>query len=159
MEKMLLTRAGYEKIMRELEFLSRVERPLVVREILETAQESGIEKNPDFQSALARRHQVERRIKQLQEILANVEVLVGSNLSPTKVRFNARVKIVNLTTGQEREFRIVGPLEADATQGCLSLVSPLGRALMGRETGERVQVQTPRGLRSYQILDIAMEKI
>ena len=118
---MLLTRAGYEKIMRELEFLSRVERPLVVREILETAQEAGIEKNPDFQSALARRHQVERRIKQLQQILANVEVLVGSNLSPTKVRFNARVKIVNLTTGQEREFRIVGPLEADATAGCLSL--------------------------------------
>jgi transcription elongation factor GreA len=159
MEKMLLTRAGYEKIMRELEFLSRVERPLVVREILETAQEAGIEQNPDFQSALARRHQVERRIKQLQEILANVEVLVGSNLSPTKVRFNARVKIVNLTTGQEREFKIVGPLEADATQGCLSLASPLGRALMGRGAGERVQVQTPRGMRSYQILGIAMEKI
>ena len=159
MEKMLLTRAGYEKIMRELEFLSRVERPLVVREILETAQEAGIEKNPDFQSALARRHQVERRIKQLQQILANVEVLVGSNLSPTKVRFNARVKIVNLTTGQEREFRIVGPLEADATAGCLSLASPLGRALMGRVAGERVQVQTPRGVRSYQILGIAMEKI
>lgn len=156
---MLLTRAGYEKIMRELEFLSRVECPLVVREILETAQEAGIEKNPDFQSALARRHQVERRIKQLQEILANVEVLVGSNLSPTKVRFNARVKIVNLTTGQEREFRIVGPLEADATAGCLSLASPLGRALMGRVEGERVQVQTPRGVRSYQILEIAMEKI
>ncbi len=156
---MLLTRAGYEKIMRELEFLSRVERPLVVREILETAQEAGIEQNPDFQSALARRHQVERRIKQLQEILANVEVLVGSNLSPTKVRFNARVKIVNLTTGQEREFRIVGPLEADATAGCLSLASPLGRALMGRVAGERVQVQTPRGMRSYQILGIAMEKI
>ena len=156
---MLLTRAGYEKIMRELEFLSRVERPLVVREILETAQEAGIEKNPDFQSALARRHQVERRIKQLQQILANVEVLVGSNLSPTKVRFNARVKIVNLTTGQEREFRIVGPLEADATAGCLSLASPLGRALMGRVAGERVQVQTPRGMRSYQILGIAMEKI
>jgi transcription elongation factor GreA len=159
MEKMLLTRTGYEKIMRELEFLSRVERPLVVREILETAQEAGIEKNPDFQSALARRHQVERRIKQLQQILANVEVLVGSNLSPTKVRFNARVKIVNLTTGQEREFRIVGPLEADATAGCLSLASPLGRALMGRVSGERVQVQTPRGVRSYQILGIAMEQI
>jgi transcription elongation factor GreA len=159
MEKMLLTRAGYEKIMRELEFLSRVERPLVVREILETAQEAGIEQNPDFQSALARRHQVERRIKQLQQILANVEVLVGSNLSPTKVRFNARVKIVNLNTGQEREFKIVGPLEADATAGCLSLASPLGRALMGRGAGERVQVQTPRGLRSYQILEIAMEKI
>jgi transcription elongation factor GreA len=159
MEKMLLTRAGYEKIRRELEFLSRVERPQVVQEILETAQEGGIEKNPDFQSALARRRQVEHRIKQLQHTLAHAEVLVGSNLSPHQVRFNARVKIVNLTTGQEREFRIVGPLEADATVGCLSLVSPLGKALMGRAVGDRIQVQTPRGLRFYQILKITMEKI
>jgi transcription elongation factor GreA len=159
MEKMLLTRAGYEKIMRELEFLSRVERPQVVQEILETAEEGGIEKNPDFQSALARRRQVEYRIKELQHTLAHAEVLVGSNLSPHKVRFNSRVKIVNLTTGQEREFRIVGPLEADAAAGCLSLVSPLGKALMGRAAGDRVQVQTPRGLRAYQVLEITMEKI
>jgi transcription elongation factor GreA len=159
MEKMLLTRAGYEKIMRELEFLSRVERPQVVQEILETAQEGGIEKNPDFQSALARRRQVEHRIKQLQQTLAHAEVLVGSNLSPHKVRFNARVKIINLTTGQEREFKIVGPLEADATAGCLSLASPLGKALMGRAVGDRFQVQTPRGLRSYQVLGITMEQI
>jgi transcription elongation factor GreA len=159
MEKMLLTRAGYEKILRELEFLSRVERPQLVQEILESAQEGGMENNPDFQSALARRHQVERRIKQLQQTLANAEVLVGSNLSPRKVRFNARVKIVNLNTGQEREFKIVGPLEADAAAGCLSLASPLGQALMGRAVGDRLQVQTPRGLRSYQILEIHMEQI
>jgi transcription elongation factor GreA len=159
MEKMLLTRAGYEKIMRELEFLSRVERPQVVQEILEAAQEGGVEKNPDFQSALARRHQVERRIKQLQQTLAHAEVLVGSNLSPRKVRFNARVRVVNLTTGQEREFKIVGPLEADAAAGYLSLASPLGKALMGRAVGDRLQVQTPRGVRSYKILEINMEQI
>jgi transcription elongation factor GreA len=158
MEKMLLTRAGYEKIVRELEFLSRVERPQVVQEILEAAQD-GIEKNPDFQSALAHRHNVERRIKQLQQTLANAEVLVGSNLSSHKVRFNARVKVVNLTTGQEREFKIVGPLEADAAAGCLSLASPLGKALMGRAVGDRLQVQTPRGVRSYKILEIQMEKV
>jgi transcription elongation factor GreA len=159
MEKMLLTRAGYEKIMRELEFLSRVERPQAVQEILEAAQEGGLEKNPDFQAALARRHQVERRIKQLQQTLAHAEVLVGSNLSPRKVRFNARVKILNLSTGQEREFKIVGPLEADAAAGYLSLASPLGKALLGRAVGDRVQVQTPRGVRSYQILEIIMEKV
>jgi transcription elongation factor GreA len=159
MEKMLLTRAGYEKLMRELEFLSRVERPQAVQEILETAQEGGIEKNPDFQSALAHRQQVDRRIKQLQHTLAHAEVLVGSNVSPRKVRFNARVKVVNLTTGQEREFKIVGPLEADAAAGCLSLASPLGKALMGRALGDRLQVQTPRGLRSYKVLEITMEEV
>ncbi len=159
MEKILLTRAGYEKLMRELEFLSRVERPQVVQEILEAAQEGRVEKNPDFQSALAHRRQLERRIKQLQHTLANAEVLVGSNLSPDKVRFNARIRIVNLNTGQEREFKMVGPLEADATTGYLSLYSPLGKALMGRAVGDRVQVQTPRGARAYQVLEIHMEPV
>jgi len=159
MEKIPLTRAGYEKLVRELEFLSRVERPQVVQQILEAAQEGGVEKNPDFQSALAHRHRLERRIKQLQQILANAEVLVGSNLSPRKVRFNSRVKILNLATGQELEFKLVGPLEADANAGHLSIASPLGKALMGRAGGDRVQVMTPRGARSYQILEIHMDKV
>jgi transcription elongation factor GreA len=159
MEKILLTRAGYEKLIRELEFLSRVERPQVVQEILEAAQEGRVERNPDFQSALTHRRQLERRIKQLQQTLANAEVLVGSNLSPRKVRFNARVKVLNLNTGQEREFKMVGPLEADATSGQLSLASPLGKALLGRAVGDRFQVQTPRGVRSYQVLEIHMEQV
>jgi transcription elongation factor GreA len=159
MEKILLTRAGYEKLIRELEFLSRVERPQVVQELMETAQEGRVETNPDFQCALAQRRRLERRIRQLQQTLANAEVLVGSNLSPDKVRFNARVTIVNLHTGQEREFKMVGPLEADAAAGHLSLASPLGKALLGRAVGDRVKVQTPRGLRAYKILEIHMEKI
>ena len=159
MEKILLTQAGYEKMLRELDLLSRVERPQIVQELVEAAQEGGLENNPDFLAALAQRQRLDRRIKQLQQTLANAEVLVGSNLSPNKVRFNARVRIINLATGQEREFKIVGPLEADAAAGCLSLVSPLGKALMGRAVGDRLQVQTPRGVRTYQILEISMEKV
>ena len=159
MEKILLTRAGYEKLIRELELLSQVERPQVVQEILEAAQEGRVEKNPDFQSALAQRRQLERRIRQLQQTLANAEVLVGSNLPPDKVRFNSRVKVVNLNTGQEREYKMVGPLESDAAAGRISLASPLGRALLGRAVGDRVQVQTPRGIRAYQILEIRMEQV
>jgi len=159
MEKILLTRAGYEKLIRELEFLSQVERPQVVREILEAAQEGRVEKNPDFQSALVQRRQLERRIRQLQQTLANAEVLVGSNLSPDRVRFNARVKVVNLNTGQECEYKMVGPLEADAGSGHLSMASPLGKALLGRAVGDRLQIQTPRGLRLYQVLEIHREPV
>jgi len=159
MEKIPLTRAGYEKLLRELEFLSRVERPQVVQEILEAAQEGRLEKNPDFQSALAQRRQLERRIKQLQYTLANAEVLVGSNLSPDKVRFNTRVRVINLNTGQQREFKMVGPLESDATAGHLSLTSPLGKALQGRAVGDRIQVHTPRGVRSYQVVAIHLEQV
>jgi transcription elongation factor GreA len=159
MEKILLTRAGYEKLIRELEFLSRVERPQLIQEILEAAQDGGLEKNPDFQSALAQRRKLDRRIKQLQQTLANAEVLVGNNLSPDKVRFNARVRVINLNTGQEREFKMVGPLEADAASGHLSLASPLGKALLGRAVGDRIQVMTPRGVRSYQVVAIHMERV
>jgi transcription elongation factor GreA len=95
----------------------------------------------------------------LQQTLANAEVLVGSNLSPEKIRFNARVRVVNLNTGQEREYKMVGPLEADAATGRLSLASPLGKALLGRAVGDRLQVQTPRGLRLYQVLEIHREKV
>ena len=158
MEKILLTRAGYEKIIRELEILSQVERPLVVRELLEAAHEGRLEKNQDFQSALAQRQRLEKRIRQLQQILANAQVLVGSNLPPNRVRFNSRVRLINLHQGQEQEFILVSAVEADAGQGQLSVNSPLGRALLGRSPGECIQVQTPGGLRSYRILDIQMEE-
>lgn len=158
MERIPLTRSGYEKLVKELELLSRVERPQVVQELLEAAQEGGVE-NPDFKSALAQRQRLDRRIKQLQQTLANAEVLVGSNLPPNKVRFNSRVKILNLTTGQEQEFKLVGTPEADAGSGRLSITSPLGKALLGRVPGDRVQVQAPGGVRSYQVLEIRMAAI
>ena len=159
LERILLTRAGYEKLVQELEVLSRVERPQAVRELLEAAREGGVEKNPDFKSALAQRQQLDRRIKQLQQTLANAEVLVGSNLPPKRVRFNSQVRVRSLDTGREHEFKLVGSLEADAANGSLSMSSPLGRALMGRASGEKVQIHTPRGLRSYQILEIRVEEI
>ncbi len=159
MGKIPLTRTGYEKLLRELEFLSKVERPQVVRELLEAAREGRVEENPDFKSALAERQKLDRRIKQLQEILANAEVLVGSNLPPDKVRFNSRVRLVNLDTGQEQQFTLVGSLEADAGQGKLSMSSPLGRALLGRAAGDPIRLKTPAGPRLYQILEIHMEEV
>ena len=159
MEKIQLTRAGYEKLLRELETLSRVERPRVVQEIIEDTPDWGFEAGPDFQRILDRRRWVDRRIKQLQDILANAEVLVGSNLPPDRVRFNARVRILNLHNGKEQQFKIVGPFEADACNGRLSTASPLGRALMGHALGDRVEVETPAGKRSYQILEIEMDAV
>lgn len=159
MDKILLTRAGYEKLLKELELLSQVERPQIVRELMEVAQEERVEHNPDFQSALAQRHRLERRIKQLQQILAHAEVLVGSNLPPNRVRFNSRVRVRNLATGREQQFKMVGAVEADASKGYLSISSPLGRALLGQSLKARVQIQTPGGIRTYEILEIQMDEV
>jgi transcription elongation factor GreA len=159
MEMILLTRSGYEQLVRELDLLSRVERPQVVRELLEAAQDGAVEKNPDFLSVLAQRQRLDRRIKQLQQTLANAEVLVGSNLPPNQVRFNSLVKVLNLHTGREKEFKLVSTLEANAGLGHLSTASPLGRALLGRKVGERIKVHTPSGLKAYKILEIRMDKV
>jgi transcription elongation factor GreA len=126
---------------------------------LEAAQEGRVEKNPDFQSVLKQRQRLDKRIQQLQQILANAEVLVGSNLPPNKVRFNSRVRVANLSTGREQEFKLVAAVEADAGRGKLSMSSPLGRALLGRTVGDRIQIQTPAGSRLYQVLKIQMEEI
>ncbi|HEY9073113.1 MAG TPA: transcription elongation factor GreA, partial [Desulfobaccales bacterium] len=152
-------RSGYEKLVQELDLLSRVERPQVLQELLEAAQEGGVENNPDFLSALAQRQRLDRRIKQLQQTLANSEVLVGSNLPPDKVRFNSVVKVLNLSSRREQEFKLVSSLESNATLGQLSTSSPLGRALLGRKVGDRVEVHTPSGTKFYQILAIRMDKV
>lgn len=158
MAKILLTRDGYEKILRELRILCGEERSSLVHEILESTPEWGGSDDPDFLSILSRRQRLERRIQYLQQVLANAEVLVGSNLPPDRVRFNSRVTVSHLASGKVQQFRLVGPVEADAQNGRLSTASPLGRALMGRAPGERVDLETPAGRRSYQILDISMDE-
>ena len=158
MEKILLTRDGYEKILRELKVLCGEERSSLVQEILESTPEWGAIDDPDFRRILIRRQRLERRVQYLQHILANAEVLVGSNLPPDRVRFNCRVTISHLANGKVQQFRLVGPVEADAQNGRLTTASPLGRALMGRGPGERVDLESPAGRRSYQILDISMDE-
>ena len=158
MAKILLTRDGYEKILRELRILCGEERSRLVHEILESTPEWGVSDDPDFLSILSRRQRLERRIQYLQQVLANAEVLVGSNLPPDRVRFNSRVTVSHLASGKVQQFRLVGPVEADAQNGRLSTASPLGRALMGRAPGERVDLETPAGRRSDQILDISMDE-
>lgn len=156
-EKILLTRAGYEKLVKELDRLCRVERPRLLQEIIEDASDWVFDQSPDFKRTLARRQWVDGRIMELQQILASAEVLVGSNLPPDRVRFNARVSLRNLDTGEEVRYRLVGPLEADPVNGRLSVGSPLGQALLGRAPGEQVELDTPAGRRAYQILGIEMD--
>lgn len=156
MKKFLLTRTGYEEMLRELTVLVRKERARVLKELWQATREWGAD-DPDLKALLARRQWLENRIRYLQKVLANAEVLVGSNHPPDRVRFNCRVTICHLGNGKIQQFRLVGPLEADAQNGRLSTASPLGRALLGRAAGERVDLETPAGLRSYQILDISVD--
>ena len=106
-------------------FLSQVERPQIIQELLEAAQEGVTEKNTDFFARPGPTATLDRRIRQLQQTLANAEVLVGSNLPPNQVRFNSRVRVLNLSTGREKEFKLVchpgGRRRSGAPLHCLAL--------------------------------------
>jgi transcription elongation factor GreA len=156
MPKSLLTQQGYWKLLQELHRLRRFVRPLIVAEVMEAAAEGRLDRNESYWEARHRQAQVERQIHRLQEIISQSEVLVGHNLEPSQVRFNSRVKVCNLATGEIQEFHLVSSVEADVRQGYLSIDSPMGRALLGKKVGERVGFNPPGGQRSYQVLEIHM---
>ncbi len=156
MTKSLLTKEGYMKLLQELRRLRRLVRPLILEEVSEAAAEGRLEDNESYWEARRRQAQVDLRIHKLQEIISQSEVLVGNNLTPSQVRFNSRVKVCNLATGEILEFHLVSSVEADVAQGYLSVDSPMGRALLGRKVGERIGFHPPGGQRSYQILEIHM---
>ncbi len=156
MRKSLLTQEGYWKLLQELRQLRRFVRPLILAEVMEAAADGRLEKNESYWEARSRQAQVDRRIHKLQEIISQSEVLVGNNLKPSQVRFNSRVKVCNLATGEILEFHLVSSVEADVRQGYLSIDSPMGRALLGRKVGERIGFHPPGGHRSYQVLEIHM---
>jgi transcription elongation factor GreA len=157
MNKALLTQKGYWKLLQELKRLRRFVRPLILEEVMEAAADGRLEKNEPYWEARSRQAQVDRRILKLQEIISHSEVLVGNNLTPSQVRFNCRVKVCNLSTGEISIFHLVSSEEADVRQGYLSVESPMGQALLGRKVGEQIGFNPPGGQRSYQVLEIQME--
>ncbi len=159
MNKALLTQEGYWKLLQELKRLRRFVRPLILEEVMEAAADGRLEKNESYWEARSRQVQVDRRIHKLQEILSQSEVLVGSNLTPSQVRFNCRVKVCNQATGEISIFHLVSSEEADVRQGYLSIESPMGQALLGRRVGEQIGFHPPGGQRSYQVLEIQMEGV
>jgi transcription elongation factor GreA len=157
MNKALLTQEGYWKLLQELKRLRRYVRPLILEEVMEAAADGRLEKNESYWEARNRQAKVDQRIHKLQEIISHSEVLVGNNLTPSQVRFNCRVKICNLTTGEISVYHLVSSVEADVRQGYLSIESPMGQALLGRKVGEQIGFNPPGGQRSYRVLEIQME--
>ncbi|MBM4286909.1 MAG: transcription elongation factor GreA [Deltaproteobacteria bacterium] len=157
MNKALLTQEGYWRLLQELKRLRRYVRPLILEEVMEAAAEGRLEKNESYWEARSRQAQVDQKIHSLQELISQSEVLVGTNLTPSQVRFNCRVKVCNLATGEISIFHLVSSAEADVRQGYLSVESPMGKALLGSRVGERIGFNPPGGHRAYQVLEIQTE--
>ncbi|MCL7463814.1 transcription elongation factor GreA [Phaeovulum sp. NW3] len=153
MEKIPMTRAGYDALDEELKSLKTVERPAVIKAIAEAREHGDLSENAEYHAAREKQSFVEGRIKELESILGRAEVIDPSRLSGA-VKFGATVTLVDEDTEDERTYQIVGEAEADLERGLLNMKSPLARALIGKEAGDSVEVRTPGGDKSYEILAV-----
>ena len=153
MEKIPLTRAGFDKIDAELKHLKSVERPAIIQAIAEARALGDLSENAEYHSAKEKQSFIEGRIKELEGVLSLAEVIDPTKLSGT-IKFGATVELVDEDTDEERKYQIVGEYEADLENGKLNIKSPLARALIGKDEGDSVEVRTPGGDRSFEILSV-----
>jgi len=154
MEKIPLTRAGHAALNDELKQLKSVERPAVIKAIAEAREHGDLSENAEYHAAREKQSFIEGRVKELEGVLSLADVIDTSRMSGS-IKFGAVVTLVDEDTDEEKTYQIVGEPEADIESGKLNIKSPLARALIGKDEGDSVDVRTPGGEKSYEILSIA----
>ena len=153
MEKIPMTRKGFTALDEELKLLKSVERPAVIRAIAEAREHGDLSENAEYHAAREKQSFIEGRIKELEALVSLAEVIDTSKLSGS-IKFGATVMLVDDVTDEKKTYQIVGEAEADIEHGLLNIRSPLARALIGKDAGDSVEVKTPGGQRSYEVLSI-----
>ena len=153
MEKLPMTRAGHAALEAELKTLKSSERPAVIQAIAEARELGDLKENAEYHSAREKQGFIEGRIKELEGVLSLVEVIDPTKLSGP-IKFGATVTLVDEDTDEEKTWQIVGEHEANIEKGLLNIKSPIARALIGKEEGDSVEVRTPGGDKSYEVLKI-----
>ena len=153
-EKVPMTKQGYQNLNDELKHLKFEERPRIVAAIEEARGHGDLSENAEYHSAREQQSFIEGRILELEGALSHAQVIDTAALSGDKVLFGATVKLSDADTEEESTYQIVGQYEANLEKGLISLLSPLAKALIGKELGDIVEVNTPRGEKSYEILSV-----
>jgi transcription elongation factor GreA len=154
MEKFQITKQGFERLRSELENLKNVERPKIILAIA-TARELGdLRENAEYHSAKDKQGFIEAQIADLEDKFLRSEVVDVSKLSGTKIRFGATVKLENLDDEKIVSYKIVSDFEANIEEGLISSISPVARALIGKEIGDEVEIKTPSGVINYEVLEV-----
>lgn len=150
-DKLPITVRGKAKLEEELKRLTYAERPNVIKAIEEARSHGDISENAEYDAAKERQALIEGRIAEIQGQLAGAEVIDPATIKSDKVVFGATVVLLDLDTEEEVSYQIVGVDEADVKQGTISILSPLARALIGKTTGDNVQVKSPKAEKEYEI--------
>ena len=147
-----MTQKGYQRLMEELKRLKSVERPKLVEQIEEARGHGDISENAECHAAKERQSLLDVQIRGIEDRLARAQVIEISKLSGDKVVFGATVSLVDGDTGEKVVYQIVGDHEAEPKNGKISISSPVARVLIGKCEGDEVEVRTPTGIRSFEIL-------
>ncbi len=155
MDKLPMTAAGHAAL--EAEFLRRqqVERPRIVAAIAEARSHGDLSENAEYHSAKEAQSHNEGRIVELEDLLQRAEVIDVAKLNGSTIKFGATVTLIDEDTEKESKFQLVGESEADVKSGKVSITSPTARALIGKKAGDSVEVNTPGGGKSYEIVKVA----
>jgi transcription elongation factor GreA len=157
MQRIPLTPAGYQKLQEELERLLKVERPKNIQAISEARAHGDLSENAEYHAAKEQQSFIAGKIEELKSKIARAEVIDPSKIKQSKVGFGARVKVLDVEADEEYVFILVGPEEADVKSGKISLGSPVGRALIGKEVGDTAVVKAPGRTIEYEISEISFE--
>jgi transcription elongation factor GreA len=154
MEKVPMTAEGYRALDEELKRLKTLERPAVIAAIAEARAHGDLSENAEYHAAKERQGWIEGQIADIEDRMARAQVIDVSKLSGSQVKFGATVSVVDEDTEEEARYQIVGEHEADVKSGRVSVTSPIARAIIGKETGDVVEVITPSGAKAYEITKV-----
>ena len=149
-----MTGEGYQALDEELKRLKSVERPSVIAAISEARAHGDLSENAEYHAAKDRQGWIEGRIAEIEDKMARAQVIDVSKLSGSQVKFGATVSVVDEDTEETSRYQIVGEHEADVKSGRISVTSPLARGMIGKEVGDVVEINTPGGVKAYEILKV-----
>ena len=149
-----MTAEGYKALDEELKRLKTVERPAVIAAIAEARSHGDLSENAEYHAAKERQGWIEGQIADIEDRMARAQVIEVGKLSGSQVKFGATVSLVDEDTEEEARYQIVGEHEADVKRGRVSITSPIARAMIGKEAGEVVEVNTPGGVKAYEITKV-----
>ena len=149
-----MTGEGYQTLDDELKRLKTLERPAVIAAIAEARLHGDLSENAEYHAAKDRQGWIEGRIAEIEDKIARAQIIDISKLSGAQVKFGATVSVVDEDTEESARYQIVGEHEADVRSGKVSISSPIARAMIGKETGDVIEVNTPGGVKAYEILKV-----
>jgi transcription elongation factor GreA len=154
LERVPITKEGYETLKKELEHLRKVERPKNIKAIEEARSHGDLSENAEYEAAKDRQAFIGGRLSELEDKLARAEIIDPDTMPKDRAVFSSLVVLENIDTGENVEYRLVGPDESNIEQGLISVSSPLGKAIIGKKPGDEINLQTPGGKRSYELVEI-----